>query len=172
MIKVIKTKRLEIKPYEDADENAMIELLTNEKIKKNFMIPDFQTEEEVINMFKKLQKLSQSEENYEYGIYMGNELIGFVNDVETLDGVIELGYVIHPKHQNKGYASEMLKAVIDELFQEGFHQIVAGAFENNIASINVMKKCGMKKIAKEEDIIYQGVSRHCYYYGVFMEDNL
>lgn len=167
MIKVIKTKRLEIKPYKDADQNAMIELLTNQKIKVNFMIPDFETEKEDINMFKKLQTFSYSEEHYERGIYIDNKLIGFVNDVEIGDGVIELGYVIHPKHHNKGYASEMLKAVIDELLREGFHQIVAGAFENNAASIKVMQKCGMKKISKEEDICYRGVLHHCYYYAVF-----
>lgn len=170
MIKVIKTKRLEIKPYQDADQNAMTELLTNQKIKVNFMIPDFETEKEAINMFKKLQAFSYSEEHYERGIYIDNKLIGFVNDVEIGDGVIELGYVIHPKHQNKGYASEMLKAVIDELLREGFHQIVAGAFENNVASIQVMKKCGMRKIAKEEDICYRGVLHHCYYYA-FLRDN-
>lgn len=171
MIKVIKTKRLEIKPYQDADEKAMIELLTNQKIKESFMIPDFETEKEAINMFKKLQAFSYSEEHYERGIYIDNKLIGFVNDVEIGDGVIELGYVIHPDHQNIGYASEMLQAVIDELFREGFHQIVAGAFENNAASIQVMQKCGMKKIAKEEDICYHGVFHHCYYYAVFRDNN-
>lgn len=171
MDKVLRTKRLEIKPYKDADQNAMIELLTNEKIKENFMIPDFETEKEIINMFKKLQAFSYSEEHYERGIYIENRLIGFVNDVEIGGGVIELGYVIHPEHQNKGYASEMLKAVIDELLRHGFHQIVAGAFENNAASIKVMQKCGMKKIAKEEDICYRGVLRHCYYYAVFRDDN-
>lgn len=171
MDKVINTKRLEIKPYEDADQNAMIDLLTNEKIKENFMIPDFETKQEAINMFKKLQGFSYSEEHYERGIYTGNKLIGFVNDVEIGDGVIELGYVINPDYQNKGYASEMLKAVIDELFLYGFRQIVAGAFENNYASIQVMKKCGMKKIKKEDDICYRGVLRHCCYYATFRDDN-
>lgn len=171
MNKVIKTKRLEIKPYQDADQDAMIELLTNQKIKESFMIPDFKTEKEVINMFKKLQAFSYSEEHYERGIYLEHKLIGFVNDVEIVDGVIELGYVIHPKYQNKGYASEMLKAVIEELLQEGFHQIVTGAFEDNIASIQVMQKCGMKKILKEEDICYRGVLHHCYYYAISRDNN-
>ena len=41
----------------------------------------------------------------ESGIYFGNKLIGFVNDVEVGDEVIELGYFIYSDHQNKGYAS-------------------------------------------------------------------
>lgn len=166
MDKVIKTKRLEIKPFQDTDQTAMIELLTNREIKESFMIPDFQTEEEAISMFKRLQIFSYSDEHYERGIYLNHQLIGFVNDVEIGDGVIELGYVIHPMQKNKGYATEMLKAVIDELFRKGFHQIVAGAFEDNTASIKVMQKCGMSKITKEDDISYHGILHHCYYYAI------
>lgn len=166
MGKIIKTKRLEIKPLQDDDQTAMIELLTNQEIKESFMIPDFKTEEEVIGMFKKLQAFSYSDVHYERGIYLNHQLIGFVNDVEIDHGVIELGYVIHPAQKNMGYATEMLRAVIDELFRKGFHQIVAGAFENNAASIQVMQKCGMEKISKEEDIYYRGVLHHCYYYAI------
>lgn len=171
MGKVIKTKRLEIKPFQDTDQTAMIELLTNEEIKKGFMIPDFQTEEKAISMFKKLQAFSYSDEHYERGIYLNQQLIGFVNDVEIGDGVIELGYVIHPMQKNMGYATEMLKAVIDELFHNGFHQVMAGAFEDNAASIKVMQKCGMAKIPKEDDISYHGILHHCYYYAISQGHN-
>ena len=170
MSKVLKTKRLEIKPYQDADQAAMLELLTNQQIREGFMLPDFETEQDAVRMFKKLQAYSLSKQHYERGIYKENQLIGFVNDVEIEDDVIELGYVIHPKYQNQGYASEMLKAVIEELFQEGFHKVVAGAFEKNKASFQVMQKCGMKKISKEEDICYRGELHHCYYYAVTRED--
>ena len=162
----IKTKRLEIKPYEDSDQTAMIELLTHEDIKKTFMIPDFQTEDEAIAMFHKLKDYSYSKVHFERGIYLNQTLIGFVNDVGISDGSIELGYVIHPEHSNKGYATEMFSAVIEDLFQKGFREIVAGAFEENAASFKVMEKCGMKKMPKEEDITYRGNTHHCYYYSI------
>lgn len=91
--------------------------------------------------------------------------------MEIDDEVIELGYVIHPTHKNMGYATEMLGAVIDELFRKGFSQVVTGAFQNNGASIKVMQKCGMVKISKEGDIRYQGVLRHCYYYAICRDHN-
>jgi len=169
MDNAIKTERLEIKPYQEADQVAMIELLTNQEIKKSFMIPDFQTEEEAVNMFKKLQAFSQDDKHFERGIYLNHQLIGFVNDVEIEDDVIELGYVINPEFHNKGYATEMLKSVISELFRKGFTQIVTGAFVNNLASIHVMQKCGMSKIAKEEDINYRGVLHHCHYYAIIID---
>ena len=166
MDKVIKTERLEIKPYRYADQVSMIELLTNQEIKKSYMIPDFQTEEEASNMFKKLHTFSRNDKHFERGIYLNHQLIGFVNDVVIEEGVIELGYVINPEFHNKGYATEMLKAVISELFSKGFTQIVAGAFDNNSASIQVMLKCGMSKITKEDDINYHGVLHHCHYYAI------
>lgn len=169
MKNVIKTKRLEIKPYQDTDQGAMIELLTNEEIKKGYMIPDFETNEEAIKMFQKIQALSTEDNHFERGIYLDQQLIGFVNDVDIDDSVIELGYVIHPKFHNQGYATEMLEAVIEELFQEEFTKIVTGAFEQNIASIHVMQKCGMSKLAKEDDIEYQGTVHHCHYYAVTLK---
>lgn len=166
MTDIIETERLIIKPYVDSDQETMIELLTNEKIKETFMIPDFHMKDEVISMFKRLQKFSHSHDHYVRGIYIGQQLIGFLNDVEIADDKIELGYVIHPHYQNKGYATEALKAAIENLFQKGFNKIVAGAFANNTASICVMKKCGMARIVKEEDICYRNETRHCYYYAI------
>lgn len=169
MDNIIKTERLEIKPYRDADQMVMIELLTNQEVKKSYMIPDFQTVEESINMFKKLQALSHNDKHFERGIYLNNQLIGFVNDVEIKDDVIELGYVINPEFHNKGYATEMLRAVISDLFCKGFTQIITGAFDNNLASIQVMQKCGTSKIAREDDIKYHEVLHHCYYYTIFKD---
>lgn len=164
-IDIIKTKRLILKPYGDSDEESMIEILTNEKIKETFMIPDFKNKDEAVSMFKKLQKLSNDHNHYERGIYISEQLIGFLNDVDIKQDKIELGYVIHPKYQKMGYATEALMAAIEDLFEKGFNEIITGAFIDNIASISVMKKCGMVKIAKEEDISYHSETRHCIYYA-------
>lgn len=172
MTDIIETKRLVLKPYSDNDQETMIELLTNEIIKETFMIPDFHTKDEVISMFKKLQELSYSEDHYERGIYIEQQLIGFLNDVEIIDDKIELGYVIHPHYQNRGYATEALRTAIENLFQKGFNEIVTGAFANNTASIRVMDKCGMMRIEREEDIRYRHETRHCYYYAIRRKPDL
>ena len=39
----------------------------------------------------------EDDEHLEYGIYLGEELIGFVNDCGVYDE-IEIGYVIHPRY--------------------------------------------------------------------------
>lgn len=162
----IRTDRLVIKPYTQRDEADMLALLTNDIIKETYMIPDLKTREEETAMFQKLLEYSRSDHHVELGIYCNDRLIGFLNDVEMGDSVIELGYVIHPDFHGMGYATEALKAVIGELFRRGYEEIVAGAFENNTASIRVMKKCGMIQLDKTEEIMYHDVNHHCVYFSI------
>jgi RimJ/RimL family protein N-acetyltransferase len=166
---MITTERLVIKPYSDEDQEDMVLLLMNEKVKESYVIPDFNTRDEAISMFKKIQKLSYSEDHYEFGVYKNNQLIGWVNDVYKDTVKIELGYVIHPDYHNNGYATEVLKAVIEDIFSRGFNEIITGAFETNKPSIRVMEKCGMKRIDQEEDMVYQGKLQHCVYYAIKRE---
>ncbi|WP_167959172.1 GNAT family N-acetyltransferase [Anaerosporobacter faecicola] len=161
---MIKTKRLTLKPYEDGDQENMIDLLTNEQIKETFMIPDFQSLEQAKKMFQKLKEYSYSSEHYERGIYLQDKLIGFLNDVEIKGQQIELGYVIHPNHHNQGFATEALEVAIKELFQLGYTEVVTGAFEENVASCKVMIKCGMSRIEREDKIEYHGKVHNCIYY--------
>lgn len=155
-----------MKPYDDQDEDRMVELLTNTLIKETFMVPDFASREEAISMFKRLQRYSCSDEHYELGIYLQGELIGFVNDVEIASDSIEIGYVIHPDFHNQGFATEALSTVIKDLIQRGYRKVITGTFETNIASRRVMEKCGMKRLGKETDISYHGRQQHCIFYSI------
>ena len=166
--KTMKTKHLTIRPLKGNDRADMEEILTNDDVRKTYLIPDFASEEEVTALFETLHKNSLSKEHYLYGICQGKRLIGFVNDVEQKGDVIELGYVIHPAYQGKGYATEMLNAVLLDLKELGYIKVLAGAFEENIASIRVMEKCGMEKTDREEDIAYRGRKHHCVYYEKVM----
>lgn len=162
---MIKTKRLLIQPYCDDDENAMIELLTNHEIKETYIIPDFNSIEDAKDYFRKLLSYSKSSSHYERGIYFNNRLIGFVNDVYIDDKTIEIGYVIHPNYHNRGFATEALKAVIDDLLFLGFQSILTCAFESNLPSFRVMEKCGMKMIDKTITIFHQNKNQRCLYYS-------
>ena len=153
----MKTPRLELKTYEESDKDFMVEILLNEEIKETFMIPDFEKREQAENLFYKLKGFCESEDHFEYGIYKENQLIGFINDCEIEEDMIELGYVIHPKFKGNRYATEALKAAIDELFRMGFTCVRAGFFETNLASYRVMQKAGMKKIDLTDQTEYHGV---------------
>lgn len=170
MTNTLKTQRLEIRPYQETDLQAFAELLANKEIQNTFMIPSYDTPEAYELLAKRLLAYSYSEAHFERGIYRENRLIGFVNDVQKTEDTIELGYVIHPLFQGQGYATEMLRAVICELFSMGFRKITAGAFADNLASIRVMQKCGMSKTDIQESVSYRGELRPCVYYEMLREE--
>jgi RimJ/RimL family protein N-acetyltransferase len=56
-----------------------------------------------------------------------------------------LFYVISPAHQRQGYASEAVQAMVDYAFDHlRLKRIVATANHDNVASIGVMTKLGMR----------------------------
>ena len=161
-----KTKDLTIQPFRETDRAAMGKLLTDREIAKTYMLPDFESEEAIDRMFARFMDLSRQESRYVAGIYLNDELIGFFNDVENNGERMEIGYVIMPTQWGKGYATQMLRGAVEDLFQRGYREVVAGAFVENPASMRVMEKAGMTRIPFEEDIDYRGVSHHCLYYSV------
>lgn len=157
---------MELRPLLPADEPAMVELLTNESIRQTYMLPDFETKEAAIPLFRRLLELSREGDHFVRGICAGGQLVGFLNDVQIREGVIELGYVIHPAHQGRGYATAALKTAIAQLFRLGYREVMAGAFAENAASLRVMEKAGMQPVPETEEIEYRGRVHLCVYRSV------
>ena len=162
---MIHTKRLVLKQMEDQDKAGMLQILTDSQIKKTYMIPDYESEEQVINLFDRIKTYTQKEERIDCGIYLEDKIIGFANTVEIKDKTIELGYVIYPTYWNQGYATEMLTALIQRLFEMGFEEVLTGAFEENAASQRVMQKSGMSLLDMQDEIEYRGKVHKCVYYS-------
>ena len=161
-----KTQRLTVRPFLDGDREKMLEMLYDESIKKTYMIPDFESVEAAEKLFSAFMRLSLDESRYVGAISCGGEIIGFMNDTEIVDSTVEMGYVISPSHQNKGFCTEAMCGAIDYLFEKGFSKVVCGAFEENEASIRVMQKCGMKLLDKTDVIEYRGKNYNCIYYSI------
>lgn len=157
---------MELRVLTAADEAAMVELLTNETVRKTYMLPDFETKEEAVSLFLRLLALSKDDKHFVRGICAGDCLVGFLNDVEIENGVIELGYVIHPACHGRGYATAALKLAISELFHLGYREVTAGAFAENAASIRVMEKAGMRRLNEQEEVEYRGKTHRCVYFTI------
>ena len=56
------------------------------------------------------------------------------------------------------------------LWRHGFRKVIAGAFEENRASLRVMEKCGMTLQPETEDIDYRGKIHRCVYYAAVGEN--
>jgi RimJ/RimL family protein N-acetyltransferase len=166
----ITTERLSFHELSNNDEQCLMGIFCDSKVRLTYMVPPLTTIEEKKELFEKIKLISKSTDRFIYGIYLNNELIGLVNEVDRYDNGIELGYVIHPDKQNQGYATEMLSCMISVIFSLGYSSVRTGAFENNIASIRVMEKSGMKKCDHTETIEYDGTIHNCVFYMKRVDD--
>ena len=90
--------------------------------------------------------------------------------MEIQDGSIELGYVIHPDFQGKGYMTNALRSAVDALFSMGYREIICGAFKENAASIRVMVKAGMHKLSRTDEVEYRDKRHQCVYYSIMKQE--
>lgn len=157
---------MNLRELTEKDEAVLVELLTNDKIRLTYMLPDFRRREDAIPLARRLTELSHDASRFVRGMEEDGIFVGFLNDVEIAEGAMELGYAVHPDHWGRGFATAALKLAIAQLFQNGFQTVLCGAFEENPASIRVMEKAGMKKLPKTDEIDYRGRTHRCVYYSM------
>lgn len=158
------TKRLILSPVKAESLPSLAELLTDTQVAKTYMVPDFLSPAAAEAMAKRIQIFSQEERPIVFGIYLGDQLIGILNETERTESAIEVGYALLPRFHNQGYATEALSGAIQYLWAQGFQQVTAGAFEENAASIRVMQKCGMVLSPHQDMVDYRGETHRCVYY--------
>jgi [ribosomal protein S5]-alanine N-acetyltransferase len=62
------------------------------------------------------------------------------------DGTVEIGYSVLPRFQGQGYATEMVRALVDWAFrQPGVSQIAAETTEENAASMRLLCRLGFAR---------------------------
>ncbi len=89
-------------------------------------------------------------EFYDFAVVLKNEdekMIGTCgfSRIDFSNDIGELGYVINPEYQGKGYATEAAKKIMEFGFKTlGFNRIEAKYIIGNNASLAVMKKCGLQ----------------------------
>jgi RimJ/RimL family protein N-acetyltransferase len=85
------------------------------------------------------------------GVLIGD--IGLMGGPNT-EGVAEIGYSIVPEYRDHGYATEMARALIAWAFQQdGLSVITAKTRQDNLASINVLTRVGMRRLGVEGDML-------------------
>ncbi len=95
-------------------------------------------------------------EFYDFAVTLKSEegkMIGTCgfSKIDFTNNIGEIGYVISPEYQGKGYASEATREIIEFGFNQlSFNRIEAKYIVGNGASRAVMEKCGLK---------YEGTAR-------------
>jgi RimJ/RimL family protein N-acetyltransferase len=84
-------------------------------------------------------------ERRDTGAYAGDAMV-WATSHEHRSG--ELGYILHPDHQGRGYAGEAAAVLLELGFTcFGMRRIVAGTEARNVASARVLEKLGMRREA-------------------------
>ena len=163
-------KKIILRPIADTDREQFLDMFTSSKVNQTYMLPDFANRCDAIPLFERLMALSHDNKRFVRCIDLEGVAIGYLNDVETDNGTIELGYVIHPDYHNRGYMTEALRIAIEDLFALGYKAVVCGAFEGNNASLRVMEKAGMTPIEKVDIIPYRNKDHRCFYRQIRNEE--
>jgi [ribosomal protein S5]-alanine N-acetyltransferase len=64
------------------------------------------------------------------------------------DGIAEIGYGVLPAFQRQGLATEAGEALIRWAFEHGARAVVAQCDANNVASVRVLEKLGMRSTGR------------------------
>ena len=150
----IRTRRLLLRPFGDADLDALFEMQSREEVTR-YLPWAPRSRAVVAELLTRLEAMTAID-----GVSESLRLAGVLPDTGAVVGDFslwrrsdehrsgEIGYVTHPDHQGRGYATE----AAGEMLQLGFavlglHRIVASADARNGASIAVMERLGMRREA-------------------------
>ena len=162
----VKTERLELKAIREESLDDLVALATDERVKAFYMFPELPDRATAEALARRLIKLSEGNDRIMVGIYLGEQFTGILNQVEVVDGTIELGYALLPAFHNRGICTEALTGAIGWCLENGFREVICGAFEGNAASFRVMQKSGMTLLDRTDEIEYRGKRHLCRYYGI------
>lgn len=143
---VLTTDRLILREFELKDAKAMYELNSDEEVMKYTGDIRFESLE---HSKKMIENYSDYERNG-FGRWAaitreGKEFIGWCGLKKIEDGTVDVGYRFFKKYWNNGFATESAKACLDYGFGVlELKEIVAQAAKENVGSIKVMEKIGMK----------------------------
>ena len=84
----------------------------------------------------------------------------------------EIGFVIHPDYQRKGYAVEGVEAILNYCFtQRELHRMIAKCDIRNTASMRVMERLGMRREAHfKKSILIRDQWQDEYLYAILEEE--
>ena len=147
---MITTERLILKPFCNEDLDIIYQLYSNREIMR-YMPMDYMDMDAAQRHLDKIvadwKKVPLTDCEMLVSLKETGEKIGrcrFHIEVET--ETAEIGWLLLEKEWNKGYATEITKALMDYCFDElGVRRMGALCNPANIASCTVLETCGMRR---------------------------
>ena len=146
----LSTDRLLLRKITPEDASDMFLYSRLDEVTRYLLWDAHPSEEYTRSYISYLQERYATGDFYDFGVVLKEtgRMIGTVGftSFDLPNNSAEVGYVISPFHQGKGFATEALKKVISFGFDVlGLSRISAVCMQENSASLRVMEKCGLKR---------------------------
>ncbi|MER5770790.1 GNAT family N-acetyltransferase [Streptomyces sp. NPDC001985] len=162
LVDPIKTERLVLRPFTADDEDDMFAFESRDDVAR-YLFNEPRTREDnarELALRQRLTVLRKEQDSLMAAVELDGTVIGYVllvwRSEEHRQG--EFGYVFHPDHGGRGYATEAAREMLRIGFERlGLHRIIGRCDPRNTGSARVMERLGLRKEAHfVESEIFKG----------------
>jgi RimJ/RimL family protein N-acetyltransferase len=148
---MILTDRLVLRPLAETDLDRLLEFWNLPEVTRWLLRGPVTAEE----LRESVRRAAADPDDHSLAVLVDDVVIGTVN-LRLEDGfvqpggptrsVADLGYTLDPAYAGQGYATEAARAAVAHAFDTlGARRVTAGAFCDNLASVRVLEKLGMRR---------------------------
>jgi RimJ/RimL family protein N-acetyltransferase len=145
------TSRLTLRPFVEGDFEAVHAMRSDPEVVR-YLYGDVLSEDETRSLLTKRMDNVAWENEGDWmsaavverasGTTVGDMALQWVSE---RDRTAEVGFILDPRHQGKGFATEAARALIGWIFESaGFHRVIGRTEARNAASARVLEKLGMR----------------------------
>jgi RimJ/RimL family protein N-acetyltransferase len=150
----VHTERLLLRPFQDDDLQALYTMQSDEAVVR-YLYHDARSLDEVRSVLaRKIARVAVEGEGdglsaavvlRDTGELVADISLWVVSEAHQQG---ELGFVVHPAHQRRGYATEAARPMLDFAFGTmGLHRVIGRTEARNVSSARVLEKLGMRREA-------------------------
>jgi RimJ/RimL family protein N-acetyltransferase len=147
----VRTERLEFRPVSDKDVDRILEYRNLPEVTRWLL----RTEVDPESFRAAWRRTADDPDDHSAAVTLDGVVIGTVS-LDVVDGMGQpgmpprteagLGYVFDPAYGGHGYATEAVTAMVAHAFDRlGVRRITAGCFADNLASVRILEKLGMRR---------------------------
>ncbi len=148
------TPQLQLRPFEDDDQPFLVDLMARPDVVRWLYEPTQTAEAVAQAMPARKRRVGLAAPGDGLQLVMvtrdGGQAVGHVT-LAWADGPHrqgEVGFIVHPNHQGRGYATEGARMLLGIGFETvGLHRIVGRLEARNVASAHVLERLGMRREA-------------------------
>lgn len=173
---ILESERLVLRKLKDSDATEVYKIRSNPERMKFVPRPLLKNEDEALAMIHMMNAKIDANTDINWGVCLKNTdtIIGFMGfyRVQPENYRTEIGYMILPEYDGKGFVTEAVKTMLDYAFNSGgFHSIDAVIDPDNLGSEKVLLKNGFRKEAHFiEDEFFEGKFWDSIHYGILKRE--